>query len=89
MGGDEGTPPLELAYAITIHKSQGSEFGRTFVVIPSPCRVLSRELLYTALTRQREHVTVLHQGDVAELRQYSKATYSEAAARDHESVPRS
>ncbi len=81
MGGDEGSPPLELAYAITIHKSQGSEFGRTFVVVPSPCRLLSRELLYTALTRQREHVTVLHQGDISELQQYSKATYSEAAAR--------
>ncbi len=81
MGGDEGTPPLELAYAITIHKSQGSEFGRTFVVVPSPCRLLSRELLYTALTRQREHVTVLHQGDISDLQQYSKASYSEAAQR--------
>jgi len=81
MGGDEGTPPLELAYAITIHKSQGSEFGRTFVVVPNPCRLLSRELLYTALTRQREHVTVLHQGDISDLQQYSKATYSEAARR--------
>lgn len=81
MGGDEGTPPLELAYAITIHKSQGSEFGRTFVVVPSPCRLLSRELLYTALTRQREHVTVLHQGEISDLQQYSKAAYSEAARR--------
>jgi hypothetical protein len=81
MGGDEGTPPLELAYAITIHKSQGSEFGRTFVVVPSPCRLLSRELLYTALSRQRQHVTILHQGEVSELQQYSKASYSEAAAR--------
>jgi len=81
MGGDEGHPPLELAYAITIHKSQGSEFGRTFVVVPSPCRLLSRELLYTALTRQRHHVTILHQGDVSELQQYSKASFSEAAAR--------
>ncbi|WP_409328931.1 AAA family ATPase [Trujillonella humicola] len=79
--GEEGTPPLELAYAITIHKSQGSEFGRTFVVIPSPCRPLSRELLYTALTRQREHVTVLHQGDVSDLLRYAKASYSETAAR--------
>lgn len=81
MGGDEGTPPLELAYAITIHKSQGSEFGRTFVVVPSPCRLLSRELLYTALTRQRQHVTILHQGEVSELQRYSRASYSEAAAR--------
>jgi len=53
--------PLELAYALTIHKAQGSEFGMTFVVIPNPCRLLSRELLYTALTRQREQVVLFHQ----------------------------
>lgn len=36
LGGDENPPILELAFAITIHKSQGSEFGKTFVVIPNP-----------------------------------------------------
>ena len=36
----ESSPPLELAYALTIHKTQGSEFGTTFLVIPNPCRVL-------------------------------------------------
>jgi hypothetical protein len=81
LGGDDSTPILELAYAITIHKSQGSEFGKTFVVIPNPCRLLSRELLYTALTRQRHHVVVLHQGDLADVRRLSSATYSETAAR--------
>ena len=50
--GEKGSPPLELAYALTVHKAQGSEFGRTIVVIPNPCRILTRELLYTALTRQ-------------------------------------
>jgi|1186.fasta_scaffold345314_2 hypothetical protein len=34
MGRDDGAPVLELAYAITIHKAHGSEFGRTF--IPNP-----------------------------------------------------
>ena len=43
----ESTPPLELAYALTVHKTQGSEFGKTFVVIPNPCRNLTREMLYT------------------------------------------
>ena len=81
LGGDDSNPVLELAYAVTIHKSQGSEFGQTFVVLPNPCRVLSRELLYTALTRQRDHVTVLMQGDLADLKAYSSATYSETAAR--------
>lgn len=41
---DGGDPILELAYAITVHKSQGSEFGTTFLVIPNPCHLLSREL---------------------------------------------
>lgn len=81
MGGDDGAPVLELAYAITVHKAQGSEFGRTFVVIPNPCRLLSRELLYTALTRQRHHVTLLHQGELADLRRFSAAVHSETAAR--------
>jgi hypothetical protein len=79
--GEEATPILELAYAITIHKSQGSEFEQTFVVLPNPCRLLSRELLYTALTRQRDHVTVLMQGNLSDLRKYSSAVYSETAAR--------
>lgn len=79
--GEETSPILELAYAITVHKSQGSEFNQTFVVLPNPCRLLSRELLYTALTRQRDHVTVLMQGDLTDLQKYSSAVYSETAAR--------
>ncbi|SNX75093.1 UvrD-like helicase family protein [Cereibacter ovatus] len=79
--GQDGEAPLELAYALTIHKAQGSEFGMTFVVIPSPCRLLSRELLYTALTRQREQVVLLHQGDLRALLKLSLAEHSEAARR--------
>ncbi|MYI56661.1 MAG: AAA family ATPase, partial [Acidimicrobiia bacterium] len=78
---DEAGPPLELAYALTVHKTQGSEFGITFVVLPNPCWLLSRELLYTALTRQQERVVILHQGDVRELREYAKESYSEIARR--------
>ena len=72
---------LELAYALTIHKAQGSEFGITFVVIPSPCRLLSRELLYTALTRQREQVVLFHQGDLRALLKLSLSEHSETARR--------
>ena len=50
--GEEGNAVLELAYALTVHKSQGSEYGTVILVLPNPCRLLSRELLYTALTRQ-------------------------------------
>jgi UvrD-like helicase C-terminal domain len=81
LGGDDQAPVLELAYAVTVHKAQGSEFGQTFVILPSPCRVISRELLYTALTRQRDHVTLLVQGQLADLRQYASAAHSETAAR--------
>ena len=81
FGGEEGSPPLELAYALTVHKSQGSEFGITFVVLPDPCWPLSRELLYTALTRQQERVVVLHQGDARKLRQYANDKHSDIARR--------
>ena len=51
---------LELAYAITIHKSQGSEYPA--VVIPllsGPRMLMSRNLLYTAVTRARKCVTLV------------------------------
>jgi len=50
-------PEHQTAYALTVHKSQGSEFDRVLVVLPdreSP--VLSRELLYTGITRARKSV---------------------------------
>ncbi len=42
FGGDGA--PLELAYALTVHKAQGSEFGVVFLVLPKRTRSLSREL---------------------------------------------
>ena len=80
FSAEEG-PPLELAYALTVHKTQGSEFGITFVVLPNPCWLLSRELLYTALTRQTKRVIILHQGNVRELRRYASEKYSDIARR--------
>jgi len=53
----ERLPEHELAFAMTVHKSQGSEFARVSCVLPqveSP--VLTRELLYTAVTRARDGV---------------------------------
>lgn len=79
--GEEATPILELAYALTVHKAQGSEFGTVILVLPNPCRLLSRELLYTALTRQRERLVILHQGHRSELRAFSRGEYSEVARR--------
>lgn len=78
---DEGNPALELAYALTVHKSQGSEFGTVILILPNPCRLLSRELLYTALTRQKERIVILHQGPRGELRKFSSDDRSETARR--------
>jgi hypothetical protein len=59
---------LELAYAVSIHKAQGSEFAQTFVIIPSSTkRPISAELVYTALTRASRHCTLLLQRDIASL----------------------
>ena len=79
--GEEAEPKLELAYALTVHKVQGSEFGLTFLVVPNPCWLLSRELLYTALTRQQNKVIIFHQGNPHELKRYATDYYSEAAKR--------
>lgn len=79
--GDDGANPLELAYALTVHKTQGSEFGTTLVVLPNPCWLLSRELLYTALTRHKERLVILHQGPLTEFRHFSGEAYSDIARR--------
>jgi exodeoxyribonuclease V alpha subunit len=48
---------VDTVYAMTIHKSQGSQFETAAVLLPSPAsRILTRELLYTAATRAREQL---------------------------------
>ena len=81
FSGDEASPALELAYALTVHKTQGSEFGKTFVVLPNPCRLLSRELLYTALTRHQHELVIFHQGPLRDLRLFAGEEASEIAQR--------
>ena len=56
----------ETAFAMTIHKSQGSEFDKIVIVIPnnSDHLILSRELIYTAVTRAKEQVLILGEEDV-------------------------
>ena len=54
-------PEHELAYAITVHKSQGSEYGNVLVVLPDdPTHpLLSRQLVYTGITRARKRAVIL------------------------------
>jgi ATP-dependent exoDNAse (exonuclease V) alpha subunit len=78
-----GSGPLELAYALTVHKAQGSEFGIVFAVIPKASRFLSRELLYTALTRSKLKLILLVEGnDPTVLYELSKPSNSETARRN-------
>jgi len=52
-------PEHETAYAMTVHKSQGSEFERVLIVLPDrDVPMLTRELLYTAITRARTGVEI-------------------------------
>ncbi len=81
FGGDTG--PLELAYALTVHKAQGSEFGTVFVVLPERSRLMSRELLYTALTRARDRLVLFIEGeDPSFLYELTKPERSETARRN-------
>jgi exodeoxyribonuclease V alpha subunit len=61
-------PAHEPVFAMTIHKSQGSEFNRVLVVLPKEVSpILSRELLYTAVTRAASEVFILANEDVIKL----------------------
>jgi exodeoxyribonuclease V alpha subunit len=52
-------PEHETVYALTIHKSQGSEFDEILVILPdTPNPVLTRELIYTAITRAKKRVEI-------------------------------
>ena len=67
-GAGEVEENLDLAYAVSIHKAQGSEFDHTYIVVPkNHGRPLSSELLYTALTRATKHCTLLIEQSAATL----------------------
>ncbi len=52
-------PTHETAYAMTIHKSQGSEFGHTFLLLPAKMNpVVTRELIYTGITRAKKQLSL-------------------------------
>jgi superfamily I DNA/RNA helicase len=55
-----------LSYALTVHKSQGSEWRRVFIFLHHSHQTMcSRELLYTAITRAKEELYIICEGDIA------------------------
>ncbi len=58
-------PPHQTNFAMTVHKSQGSEFKEVFLLLPAnPSHVLNRELIYTAVTRAKSKFWVLGSKEV-------------------------
>lgn len=58
-------PVHETVYAMTIHKSQGSEFDRILMILPNgPSPIFTRELVYTGLTRARQSIDIWAQPDL-------------------------
>ena len=81
FGSDNSESKLELAYSLTVHKSQGSSFGKTIVVINGKSRYISKELLYTAFSRQKERLIVLSDLPIQDLFQYSNDWHSDTKRR--------
>lgn len=78
---EEGDASLELAYALTVHKAQGSQFKLVILVLPESHPILSRELIYTALTRHQNRVIIMHQGPRSLLKGFADPHHSETASR--------
>lgn len=74
---------FELAYSITIHKSQGSGFDSLIVVLPKKFAMLSKELFYTALTRSKQHISILIEGKSGG--DYEKSLFEYARRRSYTS----
>lgn len=78
---EDGKYPIDLAYAITIHKAQGSGFKKVFLILPAKGQALSRELFYTALTRQEDKIIILHQGPFRDFLKFASPLASSTSRR--------
>jgi ATP-dependent exoDNAse (exonuclease V) alpha subunit len=74
--GEDSDGNLELAYAITVHKAQGSQFDNVILVLNKNSGMLSRELIYTAITRQRTGLVILFNDNLRQLLKYSGDLHS-------------
>lgn len=73
---------LELAYALTIHKAQGSDFDYVFLIIPQEAATLCRELIYTGLTRFRKKLILLVEKDTGTLERMRLPDHSHTHSRN-------
>lgn len=88
----ENLEELELAYAITIHKSQGSEYPAVVLpILTGPRLLFNRNLLYTAITRAKECVTIVGSRDmvgrmIENISEYERYTSLEVAIKQMEEL---
>lgn len=83
LGRSQCADNIELGYVTSVHKGQGSQFDITIVIVPSQASdLLSRELLYTALSRSTRKLLLLLQKDAALLKERAWAGYSEMVKRN-------
>ncbi|MBN1461602.1 MAG: AAA family ATPase [Armatimonadetes bacterium] len=80
--GNQVDDNLELAYALTVHKAQGSDFEVVFLIIPQKASTLSRELIYTGLTRFRRKLVLLIEKDIEPLRRLRSPDSSDTRLRN-------
>lgn len=78
----QASEELDLAYALTVHKAQGSDFRVVFLIIPQNASTLSRELIYTGLTRFRHKLVLLIEKDIEPLRRLRNPEYSDTRMRN-------
>ena len=80
--GNDVNDELRLAYAVTVHKAQGSDFDTVVLLLPAGAATLSRELLYTALTRFRKRLILLVEKDVSALVEFRRPERSDVTLRN-------
>ncbi len=81
----ETLPSHELAFALTVHKSQGSEYGQVLLVLPPEGgkRLLTKEMVYTGITRARERAVIAATAEALRL-SISRRVERESALLDFE-----
>ncbi len=73
---------VETAYAMTIHKSQGSEFGHTLLALPADGAGVTRELIYTGITRAKTALTLITERPEAILQGVERKTQRNSGVLD-------